>query len=52
MHTCFWHQMRREGFSSEEFISIQVALGWDLEGTLEGVDTYFRMFNISEIFTN
>lgn len=49
IHTCYWHQMRREGYSVSEFIRIQVYAGLELKCNLEGLERYLKVFNMRQI---
>lgn len=51
MFYSYWYQMRVEGFNIDEFINIQVAIGFELEGNLAGVEKYFSMFDVKAILS-
>lgn len=50
MHICNWYMRRREGYSQEEFVAIQVAVGVELGGVAELAD-YLARFDSPRILT-
>lgn len=48
MYYSYWYQRRREGYSAEEFVRVQTAIGVDLGG-VGGLEGYFGRFDMQAI---